>query len=122
MLVNVPKAGNFTIKRSFAQHEFAAGNNSAVLDPETILEKNRPTSPWYDFAYKERTWDHSAAHLRTAHLITNVRTPYTRVLSAYLDKIARNDGNVHRQAFCASIGTDPEVAIGFREFLAIFAD
>jgi len=41
VLVNVPKAGNFTIKRSFAQHEFAAGNNSAVLDPETILEKNR---------------------------------------------------------------------------------
>lgn len=112
--VEVPKTGCTTIKRALQLAEFDGDDSqlsknihdrraSPLLAPRQDPEAF--ASAWEDPEYVKFTF---------------VRNPYTRTLSAYLDKIVINEWERERRL--PALGFDSDSTVGFAEFLERIAD
>lgn len=66
----------------------------------------------FDNQFEDADW------IRTARVFTFVRNPYTRIVSAYLNKIQQQEPGIWR-LFTKKYGLDPDREISFRRFLEV---
>lgn len=103
----IPKCANSTVVQTLARYDSSLGRT-----PEGLARRELKRSSRNLF----RVWAWSPRSLaRRYFCFTIVRNPYTRVLSAYLDKIA--DGVGEYREVITAVGKDDVHDVTFKEFV-----
>ena len=112
--VEVPKTGCTTIKRAL---QLAELDGDASKIPKNVHDRSLSPllSPRHDREAFDAAWD-DPAYVNFAF----VRNPYTRTLSAYLDKIVINDWERERRL--PALGFKADALVSFVEFLQRVAE
>lgn len=113
VFVEIPKAGCSTIKRTLQSME---AEGRGVRLPENVHDKaNSPLQSPADAVLTVRELLREADLFRFCY----VRNPFTRVLSAYLDKIVENEWE--RDRLAPTLGLSPEHISSLKVFLEAVA-
>jgi hypothetical protein len=111
--VRIPKAANSTVAKTLACHVYPERRQEFIDDPTGTLAKKSfgRMGGW-------PTW--SSTLLRKKYFIFSFfRNPYSRLLSAYLDKIAGDLGNPKYRWVSVACGRDATADVTFAEFISL---
>ncbi len=111
--VSTAKVASTSIRKKLKTIEAEILGISPPQDARSIHEKNVLLSPSF-IGFKE--FSEMLSNKKVFKFIF-VRNPYTRVLSAYLDKIARKNDNKARKIFTQRLSLDPNEDMSFKQFL-----
>lgn len=110
--IRIPKAANSTITKTLAANSFLYENHRIVSDPTGSLAKNRFTGITGTRCMTRKSL------LKKYFVFSFFRNPYSRVLSAYLDKLG-SDSNYAKYQWVADLMGFPSTReISFSAFIS----
>ncbi|MCB9993054.1 MAG: sulfotransferase family protein [Hyphomicrobiaceae bacterium] len=123
MFVSNPKAGCTTVKKAMFLSE-ARNNGDLILRNEierntSIVHKKNPFKEFSNLTEKEKNWFFYSEDI---FRYTFARNPYTRILSAYLDKFVHSKDSAAGRNFLKRHKVPDTAVLHFAEFVRLVAE